>query len=79
MDELKKDDECAAMSVRVCIRFVLSLVLVLLTYGVQTRHFEGSAADVFQVAKVRSQSGPKRRVDDVFQSSFFAHVHDERR
>jgi hypothetical protein len=47
MDELKKDDECAAMSVRVCIRFVLSLVLVLLTYGVKTRHFEGSAADVF--------------------------------
>lgn len=47
MDELKKDDERAAMSVRVCIRFVLSLVLVLLTYGVQTRHFEGSAADVF--------------------------------
>jgi hypothetical protein len=67
-----------AMSVSVCIRFVLSLVLIL-TYGVQTRHFEGTAADVFQVAKVRSQSGPKRRVDDVFQSSFFAHVHDKRR
>ena len=47
MDELKKDDERAAMSVRVCIRFVLSLVLVLLTYGVKTRHFEGTAADVF--------------------------------
>ena len=47
MDELKKDDECAAISVSVCIRFVLSLVLVLLTYGVQTRHFEGSAADIF--------------------------------
>ena len=46
MDELKKDDERDAMSVSVCIRFVLSLVLVL-TYGVQTRHFEGSAADVF--------------------------------
>ena len=46
MDELKKDDERDAMRVRVCIRFVLSLVLVL-TYGVQTRHFEGSAADVF--------------------------------
>jgi len=45
MDELKKDDERAAMSVSVCIRFVLSLVL--LTYGVQTRHFEGSGADVF--------------------------------
>ena len=47
MDELKKDDERATMSVSVCIRFVLSLVLVLLTYGVKTRHFEGSAADVF--------------------------------
>lgn len=47
MDELKKDDERAAMSVSVCIRFVLLLVLVLLTYGVQTRHFEGSGADVF--------------------------------
>ncbi len=47
MDELKKDDERAAMSVRLCIRFVLSLVLVLLTYGVKTRHFEGTAADVF--------------------------------
>ena len=46
MDELKKDDERDAMRVRVRIRFVLSLVLVL-TYGVQTRHFEGSAADVF--------------------------------
>ena len=46
MDELKKDDERDAMRVRVCIRFVLSLVLVL-TYGVKTRHFEGSAADVF--------------------------------
>ena len=50
MDELKKDDErilikTRAMSVSVCIRFVLSLVL--LTYGVQTRHFEGSGADVF--------------------------------
>ena len=44
MDELKKDDERDAMSVSVCIRFVLSLVL---TYGVKTRHFEGSAADVF--------------------------------
>ena len=39
MDELKKDDERDAMRVRVCIRFVLSLVLVLLTYGVKTRHF----------------------------------------
>ena len=47
MDELKKDDERDAMRVRVCIRFVLSLVLVLLTYGVKTRHSEGSAADVF--------------------------------
>lgn len=47
MDELKKYDERDAMSVSVCSRFVLSLVLVLLTYGVKTRHFEGSAADVF--------------------------------
>ena len=47
MDELKKYDERDAISVSVRIRFVLSLVLVLLTYGVKTRHFEGSAADVF--------------------------------
>ncbi len=46
MDELKKDDERDAMSVSVCIRFVLSLVLVLASY-VETRLFEGSAADVF--------------------------------